>query len=299
LLDVEPGLYYSSPFNGTLRFAIKDGPVIEIPLDELAQPLRGLDPTGKMTLQNNVTVVNVFNQEAPEGTAVLGKVFLSQACSAFPTIFSKERLANPVLQVYLTVNYDLQQFQLAPAVTGTGAALALVPFQSSNSITCPSSPRDSSYIGVIVLGCALAMILLLATILYLRHRNNRNRTNTSTSEIDTNTDMEKTSNHVAALTATPVEAILAEAVPRETNPTRTVAFRGPFEVHEGPRGSSASELDPEGKVPATRVTSRTLSSGETSAGEISPIHHHRYVSWSCTDLLSPGAGCLSKPAVIL
>jgi hypothetical protein len=81
LLVVEPGLTFNSSFNGTLRFTLKNGPVVEIPNEELAQQLRGIDQTGKRVLQNNVTVVNIFNETAPEGTAVLGKVFLSQVSS--------------------------------------------------------------------------------------------------------------------------------------------------------------------------------------------------------------------------
>jgi hypothetical protein len=88
LYIVEPGLVYNTSFNGTLRFQLKNGPTIEIPSEELAQPVRGIDPTGKRVLQNNVTVVNIFNESAPEGTAVLGKTFLSQACFARQMIFS-------------------------------------------------------------------------------------------------------------------------------------------------------------------------------------------------------------------
>jgi hypothetical protein len=87
LYIVEPGLTYNSSFNGTLRFTLKNGPVVEIPTGELAQPLRGIDQTGKRVLQNNVTVVNIFNDSAPEGTAVLGGVFLSQASFAQQMVF--------------------------------------------------------------------------------------------------------------------------------------------------------------------------------------------------------------------
>ena len=78
LYVVEPGLYYNSSFNGSLIFKLRDGPTVQIPNEELTWPVRGIDPSGKRILQNNATVVNIFNQEAPEGTAVLGKVFLSQ-----------------------------------------------------------------------------------------------------------------------------------------------------------------------------------------------------------------------------
>jgi hypothetical protein len=72
---VEHGLLYNSNFNGTLIFSLKDGPVIEIPNEGLSQPLRGIDVTGRRILQSNVTVVNIFDQDAPEGTCVLSKPF--------------------------------------------------------------------------------------------------------------------------------------------------------------------------------------------------------------------------------
>jgi len=81
LLIVEPGLVFNSTFNGSLTFTIKNGPVVEVPNEEITQILRGIDQNGKRVLQNNVTVVNIFNTTAPEGTATLGKVLLSQASS--------------------------------------------------------------------------------------------------------------------------------------------------------------------------------------------------------------------------
>ena len=77
---VEPGLYYNSEFNGTLKFSLQGGLEVEIPSEELAWPVRGLDINGKKVFQDNITVVNIFNETAPENTATLGKVFLSQVC---------------------------------------------------------------------------------------------------------------------------------------------------------------------------------------------------------------------------
>jgi hypothetical protein len=71
-------LYYNTSFNGSLIFTLQDGFVVEVPQYELAVPVRGLDPKGQRVLQSNITVVNIFNNSAPEGTATLGKVFLSQ-----------------------------------------------------------------------------------------------------------------------------------------------------------------------------------------------------------------------------
>jgi len=78
LYVVEPGLYYNSTFNGSLIFTLDGGLEVEIPSYELAWPLRGIDRNGQRIPQNNVTVVNIFNANAPQGTASLGKVFLSQ-----------------------------------------------------------------------------------------------------------------------------------------------------------------------------------------------------------------------------
>jgi hypothetical protein len=79
LYIVERGLYYNTGFNGSLKVSLKNGPVIEIPNEELAQPLRGIDPNGRKVLDSNITAVNIFYQSAPEGTAVLSKIWLSQA----------------------------------------------------------------------------------------------------------------------------------------------------------------------------------------------------------------------------
>jgi hypothetical protein len=83
LYIVEPGLNYNTTFNGSLIFTLEGGLEVEIPNYEMAGPLRGIDPNGQRVLQNNVTTVNIFSQDAPEGTASLGKVFLSQVSSPF------------------------------------------------------------------------------------------------------------------------------------------------------------------------------------------------------------------------
>lgn len=82
LYIVEPGLYYNTSFNGSLIFKLPDGLEVEIPNYELAGPLRGIDRNGQRVLQNNITAVNIFDENAPEDTATLGKVFLSQESSS-------------------------------------------------------------------------------------------------------------------------------------------------------------------------------------------------------------------------
>jgi len=78
LYIVEPGLYYNTSFNGSLIFTLEGDLEVEIPSYEMTGPLRGIDPSGQRILQNNITAVNIFNENAPEDTASLGKVFLSQ-----------------------------------------------------------------------------------------------------------------------------------------------------------------------------------------------------------------------------
>ncbi len=83
---VEPGLYYNSSFNGSLIFTLSDGLEIEIPSEELAGPVRGIDQSGNRVLQNNITMVNIF-ENIVDDTASLGKVFLLKACSTLLIIF--------------------------------------------------------------------------------------------------------------------------------------------------------------------------------------------------------------------
>jgi hypothetical protein len=78
LYVVEPGLNYNTPFNGSLVFTLQDGLEVEIPAYEMAGPLRGIDSNGQRVLNNTITTVNIFNEKAPQDTATLGKVFLSQ-----------------------------------------------------------------------------------------------------------------------------------------------------------------------------------------------------------------------------
>jgi hypothetical protein len=78
LYIVEPGLNYDTGFNGSLVFTLRGGLEVEIPSYELAGPLQGIDKNGKRVIKNDITTVNIFNENAPENTATLGKVFLSQ-----------------------------------------------------------------------------------------------------------------------------------------------------------------------------------------------------------------------------
>jgi hypothetical protein len=69
--------------------------------------------------------------------------------------------ANYTIKVYLAVDYPNEQFQLAAVVVSNEVAANLVPFTSSISINCPPGSQDNSIIGVIVLGCIIAIILII------------------------------------------------------------------------------------------------------------------------------------------
>jgi hypothetical protein len=78
-----------------------------------------------------------------------------------------------ILQLYLAVNYDLQQFMLAPINTEIVGALDIVPFNNTGSFDCPSSPNKWS-IGVIVLGVVLTLfIIVLCLYVYRKGRETR------------------------------------------------------------------------------------------------------------------------------
>jgi hypothetical protein len=75
--------------------------------------------------------------------------------------------ANAMFQLYLTVNYHTQQFQLAQAVSGNGLTSNLVSFDSSASVGCPAGPSiKGGVIGVIVVGGILAIILIMVLFLW-------------------------------------------------------------------------------------------------------------------------------------
>jgi len=75
----EEGLYYNTEFNGSLVLSLGGGMEVEIPSYELAGPLRGIDKNGQKAVNDDITVVNIFNGDTRGNTAVLGRRFLSQA----------------------------------------------------------------------------------------------------------------------------------------------------------------------------------------------------------------------------
>jgi hypothetical protein len=72
--------------------------------------------------------------------------------------------------VYLTANYDLQQIQLALAVTDSVMAPDLISFDPPSSTVCLSPTVDHWFIGVIVLACILAIVLVILSIYLFQRR---------------------------------------------------------------------------------------------------------------------------------
>lgn len=167
LYIAEPGLNYPqmTGFNGSLIFTLDDGYEVEIPNDELSNPLRGIDTNGARVLQPNITEVGIFYQEAPLNTAVLGKVFLSQvSCHAFA--YSVRAITTP--KVYLAVDYTINQFMLAPIVPSPIYA-DLVPFNST-SAACSASTGTSrlstkAKVGIAI-GTAVGVPFVVAVIAF-------------------------------------------------------------------------------------------------------------------------------------
>jgi len=144
---IEPGLFYpqAQGFNGSLIFTIVDrdgGSIeVEIPNNELSNPLRGINKNGARVLQPNITEVGIFFQNALLDSAVLGKIFLSQV--RYPlslySIYVLHKATNTagILQVYMAVDYAAREFILAP-ISSEDTAPNLVFFNSSLG-TCAKS----------------------------------------------------------------------------------------------------------------------------------------------------------------
>jgi hypothetical protein len=117
--------------------------------------------------------------------------------------------------VYLTANYDLRQIQLALAVTDGVMAPDLISFDHPSSAGCPSSTVDHWFIGVIVLACILAIVLVIFSIyLFERQRGEKAR----------------------------IKAVIKENEPLETSlPQHPVEADGKVR-----HGSTASELSSDG-----------------------------------------------------
>jgi hypothetical protein len=115
---------------------------------------------------------------------------------------------------------------------------------------------------VIVVGCALAVILIIAIILWIRHLKKQKEEKPSTTIVES--EVGETGKYVTTVETSPLETNLPQ-----TNPSQN-----PAELHDRPRRSIATELDPSSDRKFSDATqfSRTLSNTGHSYGEISPIH---------------------------
>lgn len=144
--------------------------------------------------------------------------------------------------MYLTANYDLQQIQLALAVTDSAMAPDLISFDPPSSTICSSPTVGHWFIGVIVLACILAIVLVILSIyLFGRQKGEKVRIKAVIKEDLQETG--KSANHLG------IE-------PRETSLPQHLVVADGKARHE----SSASELNGHG-IPATlaRIWSRRSS----------------------------------------
>ncbi|KAB5583461.1 hypothetical protein GE09DRAFT_1247859 [Coniochaeta sp. 2T2.1] len=105
----EPGLIYPTTnltrsFNASLVIMLaKNNFTVEIPLEELVNPVRGIARDGTRVVNGNFTELAVYQDPAPEDAAVLGRVFLSRA--------------------YLYVDYEAEEFTLTPSAGEEGGMI--------------------------------------------------------------------------------------------------------------------------------------------------------------------------------
>lgn len=112
----------------------------------------------------------------------------------------------------MTVRYDEQIFQLAKAVTDTVVAPDLISFNPQISVTCPPGSPDRWWIGVVVLGCVLGIILVIICVYFLERRKVNNRLRAL--------EANETKNHVNGL-----GVISDNITPQITRPSDTVSQR--------------------------------------------------------------------------
>jgi hypothetical protein len=147
----EPGLIYpyfansTGMFNGSLVITLDNGFSVEIPTEELYNPVRGIAKDGSRVVNRNFTELAVYQDEAPEDAAVLGKVFLSR--------------------VYLYVDYDAGEFTLSLAAT-EGRAGSILVLTGDGDCGDGDGGRWSSIMKgfvalVVILGVALVTVLAL------------------------------------------------------------------------------------------------------------------------------------------
>ena len=153
----EPGLIYpttnlTEAFNGSLVITLAENNfTVEIPLEELLNPVRGIARDGTRVVNANFTELAVYQDPAPEDAAVLGKVFLSR--------------------VYLYVDYDKGEFTLAQAAT-SGRTI-LVAAGDDEGGTCGGGGWTRVTIALVAVVAVLGVALLGGLAYWLWRRRGR------------------------------------------------------------------------------------------------------------------------------
>lgn len=145
----EPGLIYprdnqTASFNGSLVVVLAEANfTVEIPLEELAGPLRGIARDGTRVANGNFTELAVYQDPAPEDAAVLGKVFLGRA--------------------YLYVDYDGGEFTLTQSA-GSGSSGRTILVATGDDGSCAGGGGGTGWsrvtIALVVVVAVLGVVLL-------------------------------------------------------------------------------------------------------------------------------------------
>jgi hypothetical protein len=160
----EPGLIYPSSnltarFNGSLVIILAQSNfTVEIPVQELFNPLRGIARDGTRTVNQNFSELAVYQDPAPEDAAVLGKVFLSRA--------------------YLYVDYDKGEFTLTQS--GTTGKTILVATGSDGSCGGAGWTRVTIALVAVLAVVGVALLAGLGWWLLMKRRRDRTSGNRTT-----------------------------------------------------------------------------------------------------------------------
>lgn len=155
---LEPGLIYpstnlSNTFNGSLVIMLaKSNFTVEIPNEELFNPVRGIARDGTRVVNDNFTELAVYQDPAPEDAAVLGKLFLSRA--------------------YLYVDYDKGEFTLTQAATSGRTILVATGDDDGACGNGSGWSRVTIALVAVVAVLALALLGVVAYWLVRRRRKN-------------------------------------------------------------------------------------------------------------------------------
>ncbi|KAH8906647.1 hypothetical protein BR93DRAFT_927488 [Coniochaeta sp. PMI_546] len=146
----EPGLIYpsnnlTSRFNGSLVIMLANNNfTVEIPVEELYNPVRGIARDGTRVVNGNFTELAVYQDPAPEDAAVLSKVFLSRA--------------------YLYVDYDKGEFTLTQSAS-SGRTILVGTGDDGGASSCGAGGSGWSRVTIALVAVVVALGLALLGVL--------------------------------------------------------------------------------------------------------------------------------------